>query len=170
MWAHPGKQLLFMGSELGQTDEWNASYSLPWHLLESPEHAGVQALVRDLNRVYREHPALWSIDFDPAGFYWLEHNDSDANVIAFARQASEESETLVLVANFSPVVRNGYRVGLPTAGRWTEVLNTDSRFYGGSDVGNPGGVLAEAMPWNGQPYSAQLTIPPLAGVMLVPER
>jgi len=170
MWAHPGKQLLFMGSELAQKEEWKASESLPWHLLDAPEHAGVQAVVRDLNRVYREQPALWSVDFDPAGFYWIEHSAGDANVIAFARQTADGDQTVVFIANFSPVVRDGYRIGLPTPGAWTEVLNTDSRFYGGSDVGNPLGVVAEELAWNGQPYSAQLTLPPLGGLLLVPER
>jgi 1,4-alpha-glucan branching enzyme len=168
MWAHPGKQLLFMGGELGQKDEWNASGPLPWDLLEAPEHAGVQTLVRDLNRVYRERPALWSIDFQPEGFFWLESNDGDANVLAFGRQSAGGSDVVVFVANFSPVVRDAYRIGLPHGGHWNEVINTDSRFYGGSDVGNPYGLTAESLPWNGQPYSAQLTIPPLAGIMLVP--
>jgi 1,4-alpha-glucan branching enzyme len=170
MWAHPGKQLLFMGSELGQKHEWDASHSLPWDLLEAPEHAGVQTLVRDLNRIYREHPALWSLDFEPDGFFWLEPNDGDANVLAFARRAAGGSEFVVFVVNFSPVVRTDYRIGLPLPGSWAEAINTDSRYYGGSDVGNPLGVTAENLPWNGQPHSAQLTIPPLAGLMLVPER
>jgi 1,4-alpha-glucan branching enzyme len=167
MWAHPGKKLLFMGGELGQKQEWNAEASLPWHLLESPEHAGIQTLVRDLNWAYREQPALWALDFEPDGFYWLEPNDADANVLAFARQSGGE-DVLVFVGNFSPVPRSGYRVGLPVGGRWREALNTDARVYGGSDVGNGGEFEAEDVPWHGQPFSAAVTLPPLAALWLVP--
>ena len=169
MWAHPGKKLLFMGGELGQESEWRAEGSLDWHLLERPEHSGIQALVRDLNRHYRAEPALWEFDFDPAGFVWLEPNDAAANVVAFARFAADGSRWLVCVCNFSPVPRRGYRVGLPRGGRWRELVNTDSEFYGGSGVGNMGGVDAEARPWHEQPYSAELTLPPLGVVWLVPE-
>jgi 1,4-alpha-glucan branching enzyme len=169
MWAHPGKKLLFMGGELAQKTEWDATASLPWELLESPEHAGVQSLVRDLNRAYRELPALWELDFEPEGFFWLEPNDADANIVAFARQTRGGDDVLVFIGNFSPVPRATYRVGLPKAGRWREAVNTDSRFYGGSDQGNFGGIEAEPVPWHGQPYSAELTIPPLAALWLVPE-
>ncbi|MCL2420173.1 MAG: 1,4-alpha-glucan branching enzyme, partial [Conexibacteraceae bacterium] len=169
MWAHPGKKLLFMGGELGQKTEWDAAGSLHWHLLESPEHAGVQALVRDLNRTYRDQPALWALDFEPDGFYWLEPNDADSNVIAFARQARDGRDVLLFVANFSPVPRPGYRVGLPQPGLWSEALNTDSSYYGGGNVGNWGGIEAESVPWHGQPFSAELTLPPLAALWLVPE-
>jgi 1,4-alpha-glucan branching enzyme len=169
MWAHPGKKLLFMGGELGQKDEWNAETSLPWHLLESPEHAGVQSLVRDLNHVYRSEKALWDLDFEPEGFYWLEPNDADANVLIFARQSRGAADVLVFAGNFSPVPRPGYRIGLPYGGQWREAINTDSRAYGGSDVGNGGGVVAEPVPWHGQPFSAEVTLPPLAALWLVPE-
>jgi 1,4-alpha-glucan branching enzyme len=169
MWAHPGKKLLFMGGEIGQKHEWDATSSLPWDLLESAEHAGVQSLVRDLNRTYREQPALWALDFEPDGFFWLEPNDADSNVVIFARQSPGGHDMLVFIANFSPVSRSSYRVGLPLPGRWREAVNTDSRFYGGSDQGNFGGILAEAVPWHGQPYSAELTVPPLAALWLVPE-
>jgi 1,4-alpha-glucan branching enzyme len=172
MWAHPGKKLLFMGSELAQQAEWSHERSLDWHLLEQPGHAGIQSLVRDLNRLYREEPALWELDSDPAGFWWLEPNDADANVIAFARQSagsSGETRLVVFVANFSPVPRPKYRLGLPRATRWREAVNTDSAYYGGSDVGNLGGVVPEPIPWNGQPVSAELTLPPLAAVWLVPD-
>ncbi len=168
MWAHPGKKLLFMGGELAQKHEWDATASLPWELLESPEHAGVQTLVRDLNRVYRERPALWELDFEPDGFFWLEPNDADSNIVAFARRAREGRDVLVFIGNFSPVPRSAYRVGLPGPGLWREALNTDSRFYGGSDQGNLGDIVAEAVPWHGQQYSAELTIPPLAALWLVP--
>ncbi len=170
MWAHPGKKLLFMGSELAQEAEWSHERSLDWHLLERPENAGVQALVRDLNRLYREEPALWEVDSEPAGFRWLEPNDADSNVIAFARRgSSDETRPVVFVANFSPVPRHGYRLGLPSACRWREALNTDSTFYGGSDVGNFGGVEPEPVPWHEQPVSAEVTLPPLGAVWLVPE-
>ncbi len=174
MWAHPGKKLLFMGGELAQEQEWSHERSLDWHLLERPEHAGIQRLVRDLNRLYRDEPALWEVDSNPAGFWWIEPNDADANVIAFARASAasgsgDETRLVVFVANFSPVPRSGYRLGLPRAGRWREALNTDSTFYGGSDVGNLGGVEPEPIPWHGQPVSAEVTLPPLAAVYLVPE-
>jgi 1,4-alpha-glucan branching enzyme len=169
MWAHPGKKLLFMGGEMAQEAEWSHSRSLDWHLLERPEHAGIQRLVRDLNRLYQAEPALWEVDSDPSGFWWLEPNDADANVLAFARQSRDGERVVVFAANLSPVPRPGYRLGLPRACRWREALNTDSTFYGGSDVGNLGGVEPEPIPWNGQPVSAEVTLPPLAAVWLVPE-
>jgi 1,4-alpha-glucan branching enzyme len=169
MWAHPGKKLLFMGSELAQEQEWSHERSLDWHLLESPENAGIQRLVRDLNRLYRDEPALWELDSDPAGFWWIEPNDADSNVIAFARASRDGERVLVFAANLAPVPRPGYRLGLPRACRWREALNTDSTFYGGSDVGNLGGVDPEPVPWHNQPVSAEVTLPPLAAVWLVPE-
>jgi 1,4-alpha-glucan branching enzyme len=169
MWAHPGKKLLFMGCEFAQEREWSHERSLDWHLLEQPGHAGMQALVRDLNHVYRDEPALWQVDADPAGFGWLEPNDSDNNVIAFSRASRGAERVLVFVANLSPVPRIGYRLGLPRSGRWREAINTDSRFYGGGDMGNFGGVEAEPVPWHGQSFSAEVTLPPLSGVWLVPD-
>ncbi len=169
MYAHPGKKLLFMGSEFGQEAEWSHERSLDWHLLEQPDHAGLQTLVRDLNHFYRSEPALWEVDSEGAGFWWLEPNDADSNVIAFVRASKRGERLLVFAANFSPVPRMGYRIGLPRGGRWREALNTDSRIYGGSDVGNAGTVYAESVPWHGQPVSAVVTLPPLATVLLVPE-
>jgi 1,4-alpha-glucan branching enzyme len=169
MWAHPGKKLLFMGGELAQEREWRHDESLDWHLLEQPGHSGVQALVRDLNRHYRDEPALHEVDFDPAGFMWLEPNDADANVLAFARLPAGKGRPVVCVCNFSPVPREGYRLGLPRGGRWRELLNTDSTFYGGSDVGNLGGIDASGPPWHDQPQSGELRLPPLGVVWLVPE-
>jgi 1,4-alpha-glucan branching enzyme len=169
MWAHPGKKLLFMGQEFAQPAEWSHERSLDWHLLENPEHAGVQSLIRDLNRAYRDEPALWELDSDPSGFWWLEPNDADNNVLAFARRSADGSRVLVFVANLSPVPRHNYRLGLPRAVRWREVVNTDSSYYGGSDVGNLGGVAPEPIPWNDQPVSAELTLPPLAAIWLAPE-
>jgi 1,4-alpha-glucan branching enzyme len=171
MWAHPGKKLLFMGQEFAQSAEWSHARSLDWHLLEHAEHAGIQSLVRDLNGVYKGRPAMWEVDFDSRGFWWIEPNDADANVVAFARAGEDPSEdVVVVVCNLSPVARPGYRLGLPRSGTWVEALNTDSTYYGGSDVGNLGGVKAEALPWHSQPCSAEVTLPPLGVVWLVPEK
>jgi 1,4-alpha-glucan branching enzyme len=168
MWAHPGKQLLFMGSELAQEREGSHETSLDWHLLEQAEHAGVQSLVRDLNRVYRGEPALWDVDGEPDGFRWLEANDADANVIAFVRRTRDGGRTLVCVCNFSPVPRHGYRIGLPSGGVWREVLNTDDPRYGGSGVVNGPAVSADEQPWHEQPFSAEVVVPPLGVVWLAP--
>jgi len=169
MWAHPGKKLLFMGSELGEWDEWNYDSSLHWDLLEHADHHGVQSLIRDLNRAYRTQPALYEIDFDPAGFRWLEANDAQNNVLAFARVDASGEKPVVCVLNMSPVPRYDYRVGMPMCCRWRELLNSDSSYYGGSGVGNMGAVEAEPVPWHDQPFSALLTLPPLGAVWLVPE-
>jgi 1,4-alpha-glucan branching enzyme len=168
MWAHPGKKLLFMGQEFAQEAEWSHERSLDWHLLEDSAHGGMQSLVRDLNRAYRDEPALWELDFDPAGFYWIEASAADDNVLSFARRDREDDRVLVFVANLSPVPRHGYRIGLPRSGRWVEAVNTDSTYYGGSDTGNYGGVVAAPMGWHGQPFSAEITLPPLGALWLVP--
>jgi 1,4-alpha-glucan branching enzyme len=170
MYAHPGKKLLFMGAELAQPTEWNHDAELPWHLLEQPGHAGVQNLVHDLNALYREQPALHARDTDPDGFRWLVVDDADQSVMAFVRFGRALEDTLVAVANFTPVVRHDYRVGLPHDGAWTERLNTDSGHYGGSNVGNHGRVQAEALPMHGQGWSAPLTLPPLGVLWLQPEK
>jgi 1,4-alpha-glucan branching enzyme len=167
MWAHPGKKLLFMGQEFAQEAEWSHERSLDWHLLEQREHAGIQSLVRDLNRVYRGEPALWRADNVADGFRWLEAGDAAANVIAFIR--SGDGRVLVCVANNSPVVREGYRVGVPHGGRWREALNTDSHRYGGAGAGNTGWLVADELPWNDQRHSVSLTLPPLAVLWLLPE-
>jgi 1,4-alpha-glucan branching enzyme len=168
MWAHPGKKLLFMGGELAQEREWSHDRGLDWDLLERPEHAGIQRLVRDLNRAYRGEPALWKLDADPAGFRWLEPDDAGFNVLVFLRLSDDQRRPLVCACNLSPVPRAPYRVGLPRGGRWREIMNTDSDRYGGSNLGNLGSVMAEPVPWHGEPYSAELTLPPLAVVWLVP--
>jgi 1,4-alpha-glucan branching enzyme len=174
MWAHPGKKLLFMGQEFAQEGEWSHERSLDWHLLEQPEHSGMQSLVRDLNRVYRDQPAMWELDSDPSGFSWLEANDADANVVAFTRAGADtsargERPVVAVVANLSPVTRYSYRLGLPRSGRWSEAVNTDSSYYGGGDVGNLGGVEAGPIPWHNQPFSAEVTLPPLATIWLIPD-
>jgi 1,4-alpha-glucan branching enzyme len=168
MWAHPGKKLLFMGGELAQEREWDADSSLDWHLLERPGHLGVQKLVRDLNRLYRSNAALHQLDAEPDGFRWLDLHDADANVIAFARFARDGSP-VVCACNFSGVPRPGHRIAFPHPGVWLEALNTDAREYGGGGVGSLGHVVADATPWHDQPYSAEVTLPPLGVVWLVPE-
>jgi 1,4-alpha-glucan branching enzyme len=170
MWAHPGKQLLFMGCEFAQEKEWSEpAGSLDWHLLDEADHAGVLALIRDLNRVYDEEPALWELDHSHEGFRWLEPNAANENVLAFARRSENGKRWLVCACNFSPVVREGWRIGLPMGGKWREALNTDSRFYGGSDVGNGLGLEAQKEPWNEQEHSVEITLPPLGVVWLVPD-
>ncbi|HRW36104.1 MAG TPA: 1,4-alpha-glucan branching protein GlgB [Aquihabitans sp.] len=168
MWAHPGKQLLFMGGEIAQDREWDHDASLDWHLLEDPGHAGVQQLVRDLNRTYRERPALWSQDASPEGFAWLQ-NRVDENVSCFVRIGAD-GQHLACLANLSPVPRHDHVVGLPCAGAWREVLNTDAGHYGGSGVGNLGAVEADGPGADGQPHSARVSLPPLAVVWLEPVR
>jgi 1,4-alpha-glucan branching enzyme len=165
MWAHPGKKLLFMGAELGQEAEWSESGSLDWWLLQYADHAGMQHLVRDLNRAYRATPALWDLDASPQGFAWIDANDSAGNVFSFVRRGSDGS-SLACVSNFANVPRSAYRLGLPHPGRWTEVVNTDAVYYSGSGVGNLGGVDAGREPWHGMPASVELTLPPLATVWL----
>jgi 1,4-alpha-glucan branching enzyme len=161
MWGHPGKKLLFMGGEFAQAREWNHDRALDWHHLEDPLHRGVQSLVRDLNALYRNTPALYKEDFHPAGFEWIEAKDADNSVIAFLRKADHTPPVLV-VCNFTPVVRYDYRVWVPRPGKWRERINTDGKDYGGGGVGNQGVVEAEAVPWHEHPYSVSLTLPPLA--------
>ncbi|MFN8077127.1 MAG: 1,4-alpha-glucan branching protein GlgB [Kineosporiaceae bacterium] len=167
MWAHPGKQLLFMGQELGQEAEWNESTSLDWWLEETPWHAGLQQLVRDLNRIYRDDSALWSLDSDPAGFQWIDANDAGHNTFSFVR-LDRDGRELLCVSNFAAVPHEGYRIGLPRPGRWRELLNTDAEAYAGSGVGNAGEVSSEPVPWHGREHSAVLRVPPLATVWLEP--
>jgi len=169
MWSHPGKQLLFMGAELGQEAEWSESRSLDWWLEETPWHAGLQQLVRDLNRVYKDEPALHEVDFEPEGFEWIDANDSSHNTFSFIRWDHEHKRPLVAITNFSGVPDENYRVGLPFAGRWREVLNTDAGEYSGSGVGNLGVVAADDLEWHGRPASVQLRVPPLGAVWLVPQ-
>jgi 1,4-alpha-glucan branching enzyme len=165
MFGHPGKKLLFMGCEFAQEHEWNHDQSLDWHLLDNPAHAGVQRLVRDLNALYRATPALYAQDFVPEGFEWIEHDDAARSVLAFVRHGLNANSFTVVVCNFTPQVQQGYRLGVPKAGRYQEVLNTDSSHYGGSNVGTPfGAALTEDTPWHGKSCSVVLTLPPLATV------
>ena len=167
MFGHPGKKLLFMGCEFAQDREWNFEQSLDWHLLDQAPHAGIQQLVRDLNQLYRSTPALYQQDFEPAGFEWIEHNDTERSVLSFIRRGVDDNSFIVVVCNFTPNVWNGYRLGVPQAGTYYEKLNTDSVHYGGSNVGTPlGTASAEATSMHGKPYSVVLNLPPLATVML----
>lgn len=166
MWGHPGKKLLFMGGEFAQEREWNHDTSLDWHLLDQPEHAGIQSLVRDLNRLYRGLPALHTQDFDGAGFEWIDHGDAARSLLSFVRRGRDGSLVLV-VCNFAPVVHHGLRFGVPAPGVWHERLNTDSAYYGGSNVGTPfGTAVSEPIAWHGREHSVSLTVPPLATVFL----
>ncbi len=167
MFGHPGKKLLFMGCEFAQQDEWNHDQSLDWHLLEQPQHAGVQGLVRDLNHLYQSRPALYQRDFDPSGFEWIDHNDAAHSVLSFIRHGDDPGKFIVVVCNFTPTVHQGYRLGVPQNGVYRECLNTDSAHYGGSNAGTPLGVAtAEPVAWQGKSHSIVLTLPPLATVML----
>jgi 1,4-alpha-glucan branching enzyme len=165
MWAHPGKQLLFMGQEFAQGGEWAESRSLDWWLLDDPGHRGVARLIRDLNRLYRDNPALWSRDTTENGFHWIDANDAPGNCYSFLR-FGDDGAVSACVANFAAVPHEGYRLGLPYAGRWTEILNTDAEAYFGSGVGNFGGVEATDEMWHGQPASATLRVPPLGALWL----
>ena len=166
MWAHPGKKLLFMGGELAQYSEWNHDAQLDWAALQDHRHAGVQRLVADLNRIYRDTAALWEVDHEPEGFQWIDANDADNNVISFFRANKTHDEFLVCIANLSPIPRYNFRVGLPAKGAYVEALNTDSESYGGSNVGNLGVVEAEPIPWHGLDHSATVAVPPLAVLWL----
>lgn len=161
MWGHPGKKLLFMGQEFAQGAEWNHNQSLDWHQLDIPEHAGVQALVRDLNRVYRENRALHVNDTRAEGFAWIDGGDAEGSTYSWVRRGKSGDPAVVVISNMTPVERR-IRLGLPAMGSWSEILNTDSALYGGGNRGNMGGLKAEAEPWNGLPQSAMVTLPPLA--------
>jgi len=162
-WLFPGKKLLFMGGEIAQVREWNHNTELDWWLLDQgPYHLGVQRLVSDLNALYREHPPLWESDFDPQGFRWVDCSDHQQSVLSFLRLREDGSDPMLVVLNLTPVLRQGYRIGLPLDGRWNEVMNTDAAIYGGSNQGNLGGVEAEAVSAHGMPHSAAFTLPPLA--------
>jgi 1,4-alpha-glucan branching enzyme len=162
MWAHPGKKLLFMGSELAMRDEFWDEASVDWALQDSPPHRGIQQLMADLNRLHVQEPALHELDFEWSGFEWIEANDAANSVIAFQRRARNQDNAIVVICNFTPVVRDDYRVGVPRSGYYREILNTDSGYYWGSGAGNGGGVNAEPIPWNGKPWSIRLRLPPLA--------
>jgi 1,4-alpha-glucan branching enzyme len=160
MWAHPGKKLLFMGAELAQRAEWKFAGELEWPLLEHESHRGVARLLADLNRLYRREPAFHEVEFEWTGFQWLDCNDADHSVLSFLRKA-KSGETILVVLNFTPVVRHHYLIGLPEAGFFREIFNTDADIYWGSNTGNVGGARATAVPHQHWPYSVALTLPPL---------
>jgi len=166
MYAQPGKKLLFMGGEFGQVREWAHDSSLDWYLLQYPAHRGLQRWVEQLNLIYRQHPALHELDTDPAGFEWIDCNDSENSTISLLRKGKSAHDEIVVVCNFTPVPRVGYRLGVPAGGFWKELLNSDAREYGGSGMGNPEGVQAAEQPVHGRPYSLELTLPPLAVLFL----
>jgi 1,4-alpha-glucan branching enzyme len=165
MFGHPGKKLMFMGCEFGQEREWNHDRSLDWHLLDHGSHAGVQSLVRDLNCLYRELPALHELDCDHSGFEWVVTDDANGNVFAWIRKGRDARQRCLVVTNFSPNVYYNYRLPVPFAGTWREVFNSDSSHYGGTNVGNVG----EVRTLDGPEPELNLTIPPLAAIFLVPE-
>jgi 1,4-alpha-glucan branching enzyme len=169
MWAHPGKKLLFMGGELAQKEEWSEARSLDWALLDHAGHAGMKRLVSDLNRTYCGEPALWEVDFRREGFEWLVGDARADNVLAYLRRSADGTRLLACIVNFSPVVRDAWLVPLPLAGGWREVINTDAGIYGGTNVGNLGGITAEANALHGRAFSAAITLPPLAAVWLAPD-
>ncbi len=162
MWAHPGKKLLFMGCEFGQRREWQHDESLEWHLLQYPEHHGLQRWVQDLNRIYRSEPALHALDFSPDGFEWIDCSDAQQSVLSFLRKGSTPDDIMLVVCNFTPMPRYNYQIGVPHGGFWRELLNSDAALYGGSGQGNMGGVEAAPIPAHGRSHSLMLTLPPLA--------
>jgi 1,4-alpha-glucan branching enzyme len=170
-WLFPGKKLLFMGGELGQRSEWSANGQIDWWLLnQGPFHKGLQQFVQDLNRLYRREAALWQSDYDLDGFFWIDCSDQESSVLSFVRQNSDRASQLAVVLNLTPIPRYDYRIGLPKAGLWQEALNSDAQVYGGSNVGNLGGVTAEDYKVHNQPFSAPLTLPPIGIVVLRPGR
>ncbi|MFH1382298.1 MAG: 1,4-alpha-glucan branching protein GlgB [Chloroflexota bacterium] len=166
MYTQPGKKLLFMGDEFGQWREWHHDESLDWDLLQYEQHIGIQEWATSLNHLYRHEPALHELDCDPAGYEWVDWNDPDASVISFIRRGKSTGDVILAAGNFTPVPRLNYRVGVPQGGFWKELLNSDAREYGGSGLGNLGGVEAETVPAHGRPYSLKLTLPPLAIILL----
>jgi 1,4-alpha-glucan branching enzyme len=170
LFTHPGKKLLFMGGEFGQWREWNENESLDWHLLAYDPHRQLQQLVGDLNRLYRGEPSLYEVDFQHTGFEWIDFSDVDHSIISFLRRAQNRDDHVVVVCNFTPVARYGYRIGVPLACFYREVINTDAAHYGGSGVTHGAGVQADPQPWHNQPCSVQLNLPPLGVLILKPER
>ena len=168
LWTHPGKKLLFMGGEFGQWSEWRHEESLEWHLLEYAPHAGLRKWVQDLNSLYRSTPALYERDFSPEGFEWIDCDNADDSVIVYLRRGRGSADWALVACNFTPVPRENYHIGVPLGGRWVERLNSDATEYGGSGVGNLGGVQAADLPSHGHPHSLTLHLPPLAAIVLIP--
>jgi 1,4-alpha-glucan branching enzyme len=169
MFTYPGKKLLFQGCEFGQGREWAFDAALDWDLLERPQHRGVQQIVTDLNRLYRESTALHDVDFEGSGFEWIDCHDSSQSVLSYIRKDRSGERLVAAVFNFTPVPRTNYRIGVPKAGFWREAINSDAEYYGGSNVGNQGGVPSEPVPWMGRPHSIPIAVPPLGALVLVHE-
>jgi 1,4-alpha-glucan branching enzyme len=169
MWGLPGKKLLFMGDEFGQMGEWNHDGSLEWHLMNAPRHGQLARLVGTLNHVYASEPALHRGDARSYGFEWIDGSNARDSVLTFLRRGDADHDVVLLAYNFTPVPRHNYRIGVPRAGRWVEIVNSDAGELGGSGQGNLGGVDSRPIPWNGRPHSINVTLPPLAGVFLKPE-
>jgi len=165
MFAHPGKKLLFMGMEFGQWNEWRHTTSLDWHLLGDHLHGGMKQCVSDLNHLYAHEAALYEVDYEASGFSWMDCNDAESSIISFMRRARDADDFIVTVLNWTPVVRGDYRIGVPAPGYYREMLNSDAGTYGGSNAGNGGGVEADAISAHCHPYSINLTLPPLAGLL-----
>lgn len=170
MWTHPGKKLLFMGGDFGQYGEWDCTKSLDWHLLEHDQHRKLNGCVKELNRLYREEKCLHEIDFTYHGFEWIDLSDSEGSIISYIRRGKDRNDFLIVACNFTPVVRNRYRLGVPERGYYREVFNSDSGIFGGSNAGNFGGQWSDDIPWHGKNYSMEITLPPLAAVMFKPQR
>jgi 1,4-alpha-glucan branching enzyme len=169
MFTYPGKKLLFMGCEFGQGREWNFAEELDWYLLDRPQHRGVQELVADLNRLYRASPALHEVDFEGAGFEWIDCHDSSQSVLSYIRKSRDGNAIVAAVFNFTPIPRTNYRVGVPLAGFYREAMSSDAEGYGGTNMGNQGGLQSEPVSWMGRPHSLPITLPPLGAVVLVHE-
>lgn len=166
MYGNPGKKLLFMGAEFAQRSEWHHEASLEWHLLQYAPHQGIHQWLKDLNQLYKNEPALYEVDFSQDGFEWVDFQDWEGSVLCFLRKSRGDSERILIICNFTPVLRHNYRVGVPTDGYWKEYLNSDATIYGGGNQGNSGGVTAESIPHHGRPYSINLTVPPLSIMFL----
>ena len=170
MWTHPGKKLTFMGGEFGQWEEWNYNTSLQWHLLQWESHSGLQRYVADLNKLLTSEPALHELDFDHHGFEWVDCHNWEESVLAFLRKGKNPDDFLLTACNFTPVPRTNHRIGVSKLGYYREVLNSDSEYYGGSNIGNVMGAHAEKIPWHGRPYSIEIVLPPLSVCVFKPER
>jgi len=166
MYGHPGKKLLFMGSEFAQINEWNWQWQIEWHLLDEEAHRGVTNFIRDLNSLYKKEKALYEVDFHWNGFEWIDFSDSEQSIISFIRKSKNNREFLIFIFNLTPVPRFNYRIGVPEEGFYKELLNSDSYIYGGSNFGKNGGVWSQNYPFHGRPHSIELTLPPLAVLIL----
>ena len=169
MWSHPGKQLLFMGSEFGQQSEWSQERGLEWWILDQPSHRGLQSLISIMNRLYRENPPMWQLDHDHRGFVWIDGGNADANLLSFLRY-DEQGEPIAVVINFAGHPHHDFKLGLPKSGTWNEILNTDGVEFGGSGVGNFGSINAQGDGSHGQPHSATISVPPLGAVWFKPAK